>query len=295
MLLILLFFLSFIIQSFSILAKEVNHETFIPFKISQYTPSKDPSINKNSVSEDVPTKDPIIQNIETSEFEVVNPDETTGSSEGSPASYLRMGHYYMGLKDYEKAEKYFTLAMNEEASVALLYLKAYTGSEEGISNRIEDITPNYRAKAYFKLSQGWEDHYVQNAFPLSEKKKYLELAKEHYSILTVQYPDSIWALKARIKLTTFFLREKKYESALESILPILQIEDDSEIEYLSKDKGWYFLGKILELSPIHNDYDKAIKAYEKVLEFKNSPYASSSRLRIADLRNFYFSSYQAKD
>ena len=228
-----------------------------------------------------------IQSVNTENLEVIDSsNEKVEEEKIKKESYLTLGRQYARLKKYDKAKEYFQKAIDAKSSnaeyaiIALTNLQAYLG-EKNIAEQLNQLNDTMKAEGYFMLAQGWEEYYLKN----SADSTYLELTKEYYAILCVEFSDSIWANKARVKIASLFIKDKEYGHALEYVLAILKFKGADK--NLMLDKAWYLLGQILEYSPKHRNPPKAIEAYKNVIQYPNSPYLPTAEERIKYIQKFY--------
>ena len=238
----------------------------------------------------------ITQGIDTSSFETVTADPPKKSLSRAEA-FLDMGYQFLQKKNTEKAKEYLQISAaledgdtSKKAQMALINLRAASGEKELLSE-IEYLDEKDKPQGYFMMTDGWESYYFENPY----KRDYLDLAKEYYSFLVARYRDSIWVQKARLKLASLYIEEKKYSFALDNLLPVLessQIMERSDTEaethqYPGVDMAWFLLGRILEESNQYKDYERALRSYTKVLSFLNSPFSEITEKRIKYLKKTF--------
>ncbi len=238
----------------------------------------------------------IVENIDTSEFEtvIVGPDMEKSSVS---QAFLNMAYQFLEKNNKKKAKEYFEKCVLEEdgeisrkARLALIHLKASSG-EKSLLLEIEVLDENEKLEAYFMLADGWENYYFENPYKID----YLNKAKEYYAFLVARYKGSILVQKARLKLASLYIEEKKYNFALDNLLPLLkkskkyQKLDVSKIDKgsIGFDMAWFLLGRLLEESNQYKDYERAVDSYSKVLHFSNSPFIESAKKRIKYLKKTF--------
>ena len=238
----------------------------------------------------------IIQNVDTSQFETVTikPGE---KSLNSSQAFLNLGYQFLERKNIKKAEEYFQKCIAEEdgkisqkARIALINLKASTG-DKNLLSEIESLDEADKPEAYFMLADGWATYYFENPY----ERDYLKLTKEYYAFLIARYKNSPWVQKTRLQLSSLYIKEKKYDFALDHLLPVLskskkmQAHDTSENKsiWLGFDMAWFLLGRILEESNQYKDYERAVESYTKVLSFQNSPFSKISEKKIKRLKKTF--------
>ena len=272
-------------------------------------------INPPTSTSDSIQKSPITESINTSSFETVTgqadrqviDQKTSFSQEKMSLSqvYLKMGHRFLREKKLDKAQEYYEKSVNESegnasqrARLALISLRASMG-EDSLASEVANFKESDKAEAYFMMADGWESYYLENP----SKVKFLELSREYYILLALRYSNSKWSQKTRLKLASLYIKEKKYDFALDHLLPLLQksqevmqqMEKDSastnnnkkKSEELGLDMAWFLLGRVLEESNQHKDYDRAIKSYTNVLNFPQSPFLKASESRIRYIKRLF--------
>ncbi len=262
----------------------------ISFVIFSQQNQGDQEIEQSNGGED------IIQNVDTSQFETVTLKPEEKSLSDSQA-FLDLGYQYLERKNIRKAKEYFQKCIAEEdgkispkARIALINLKTSTG-EKKILSEIDALDEADKPEAYFMLADGWATYYLENPY----KTDYLNLAKEYYSLLVARYEDSTWVQKTRLQLASLHIKEKKYDFALDRLLPLLRKSQETQsynghenkTVWLGFDMAWFLLGRILEESNQYKDYERSVRSYEKVLSFKNSPFAKNSEKRIKYLKKTF--------
>ena len=235
----------------------------------------------------------IQENIDTSDFESINTKDLARTATLAQA-YLELGLQYMEKKNLAKAAEYFERSKQEaqgnasrRAHLSLIYLKSIRGDKNVVGD-VEDLDETERAEGYYLMADGWETYYLKNP----DKKDYLELAKEYYSFLSARYPASTWSHKTKLKLASLYITERQYDFALEHLLSILEISPEKEevgqdsSEIVQKNLAWYLMGQILERSEKHKNFQRAVIAYNKVLDHTYSPFYEIAQKRIKYIRRF---------
>ena len=247
----------------------------------------------------------ITESIDTSGFETVpaeqgydsNIQSTQGNRKLSRV-YLEMGHGFLRKKEFSKAREYYERSSNEadgeasqKARLALINLRASLG-EDNLISEIENFNATDKPEAYFMMADGWESYYLDNP----SQVKFLELSRENYILLALRYANSTWGQKTKLKLASLYIKEKEYGFALDHLLPLLEKSQNlkkknqtnrEKQELLGLDMAWFLLGRTLEESNQHKDYDRAIKSYTNVLNYPQSPFLEASKTRIRYIKRLF--------
>ena len=235
--------------------------------------------------------DNIRENIDTSGFESVSTQDLEKTM-GLAQAYLEIGYRYQEQKNFQKASEYFEKSRQEAqgetsqvAQLALIHLRSLNGNKD-VLNDIVSLGADRQAEGYYLMADGWESYYLDDP----DQEDYLDLAKEYYSFLSLHYPNSTWGGKAKLKLATLHIQDKRYDLALEYLLPILEQaakktrkkgEEGHDLpQKIQEDLAWYLMGQVLERSQRYRDYAWAVRAYNKVVGHRNSPFRRVAQSRI---------------
>jgi len=204
--------------------------------------------------------------------------------------YLEMAVNYINDRNFVQAKKYLQMAEGsgdekifQETQVWKMYVSALEG-EKNLDNTLNVLSGELYAKGLYYISDGWQNYFDKNP---SSKDLY-ELSLAYKEKLIVQYPNSEWTKLASMQLVTIFSNQKNYEKALYYLLKYMDNKTNAgDLNSITDDKAWFYLGQILENSKEYRDVQKSMKAYYKVIENPDSMFYSLAKKRISALEKFY--------
>lgn len=177
------------------------------------------------------------------------------------------------------------VALQNENSMPALYrlvfLEARMG-KEGFTNEADFASDEEKAGLYYYQASGFESRFLDNP----HENKWLDLAVAAYQ-QTLRFDEVLpWSSWAKLRMARLYFNEKNYRSALQTLLSSMNMNKNNKNRY--EDLSWFLLARILHVSQQHYDPLRAIKAYQKVLDFPESLYYQASVRYLQQLEKRYF-------
>lgn len=198
--------------------------------------------------------------------------------------YLRSARLDKALEFFKKSQEAGEDTFSREARLMALGLRARRG-DQGLEAEAEGVDEKLRLTALLRIADG----YYACARELVKKTECLAEAERIYALVGETAPRSAEGRLARLRLGMLLVDNGRPEAALPHLTATLLQEQNSPLSSgreIPFDRAFYNLAQLYERPWYHQDVHKARAAYRQVLKYKDSPYHSAARERIALLERF---------
>lgn len=176
------------------------------------------------------------------------------------------------------------VSLQNENTTSALYRLAFLEARMGkqsLTNEAEFANDEEKVALYYFQASGFESRFLDNP----QEHKWLDWAMEAYQ-KTLQLGEILpWSSWAKLRMARLYFNRQNYDSALQILLSSMNMPKNSSNAY--QDLSWFLLARILHVSQQHYDPLRAVKAYQKVLDFPESLYYQTSRGYLQELEKKY--------